>query len=672
MSLFYLLAVLVVLQRVSASNELATVEIMDEVDHDSGKMLEIEVDKPDSQITEGLGIFRINDSLLIPVEPVDQDTIVMAKLEEEITPMPTGSPKPSPSPTFVPSSTPTGTHRPSLHESAVPTESPAPSPFPTHVPSSHPTNDPTNSPTSDPTRKPSSSPTNSPSSSPSPTDRPSASPTSLPTEVPTEEPTNEPTGSLQPTFHPTTENPSFSPSENPTDLPSVYPSTTPESASFSSVLEITIGLHDTMGPKLRDLWETQTTEFIMQQWDSDMPPPEGIEMVVTDLQIVEQTDIPARRLKEDSRILHDAGLRVRFNVTADVTPGNPPEGFNFKNQAERPFLENYNMYIYRLHSAHVVFAGLVNPIQEVRSSTTDVEGPSSIVGIVVASMGSIVLAIGAGMYAINARKHGRGLGQPSNLAFHQLVGTDSNSTSQSPVNDEGKPLSPSTMEKGRGKSRYPKNVKSLIDEMIASNEYHSENENNSDLGAKLTKSVLGAHDKSRTIKSDQPAPRQGMRQGRPAALGSLCYSDDESNTSPKSVDLTPMSEPGSTKSNAHLGARPMNNMELDEFEIETSLTKDSVDSYDAQKRSGLYDIFAPSGPLGIVVDTTRDGPVVHSMKANSPLQGLVTPGDIIVGLDDMDTRSMTAATLTRLMAKRSSQSERKITLLAVDGTSALT
>jgi C-terminal processing protease CtpA/Prc len=84
------------------------------------------------------------------------------------------------------------------------------------------------------------------------------------------------------------------------------------------------------------------------------------------------------------------------------------------------------------------------------------------------------------------------------------------------------------------------------------------------------------------------------------------------------------------------------------------------------KRSGLYEVLAPPGPLGIVVDTTKDGPVIHSLKGTSTLLGLVGSGDLIVGLDDMDTRSMTAATLTRMMAKRSNQAERKITLLAVD------
>jgi C-terminal processing protease CtpA/Prc len=83
-------------------------------------------------------------------------------------------------------------------------------------------------------------------------------------------------------------------------------------------------------------------------------------------------------------------------------------------------------------------------------------------------------------------------------------------------------------------------------------------------------------------------------------------------------------------------------------------------------RGGLYDVFAPPGPIGIVVDTTKDGPAVHSLKRTSPMLGLINPGDLIVALDDIDARGMTAATLTQLMAKKSSQKERKITLQTVD------
>lgn len=109
----------------------------------------------------------------------------------------------------------------------------------------------------------------------------------------------------------------------------------------------------------------------------------------------------------------------------------------------------------------------------------------------------------------------------------------------------------------------------------------------------------------------------------------------------------------------NLGARAVAPEEKEKFEERSSYGSVS-------RRGGLYDVFAPSGPIGIVVDTTKHGPVVHSLKPTSPMLGLINPGDLIVGLDDMDTRSMTAASLTRLMARKSNQKERKITLLALD------
>ena len=92
-----------------------------------------------------------------------------------------------------------------------------------------------------------------------------------------------------------------------------------------------------------------------------------------------------------------------------------------------------------------------------------------------------------------------------------------------------------------------------------------------------------------------------------------------------------------------------------------------IQSYDsATTRGGLYDVFAPPGPIGIVVDTTKDGPAVHSLKRTSPMLGLINAGDLIIALDDVDTRGMTAATLTQMMARKATQKERKITLLSID------
>jgi hypothetical protein len=111
--------------------------------------------------------------------------------------------------------------------------------------------------------------------------------------------------------------------------------------------------------------------------------------------------------------------------------------------------------------------------------------------------------------------------------------------------------------------------------------------------------------------------------------------------------------------NFSLGARPLGETEQTQYKEKLSLDSTA-------ELAGLYDVFAPSGPIGIVVDTTKEGPSVHSLKSTSPMLGLINPGDLIIALDDEDTRNMTAATLTRLMAKKSRQKERKITLLAFE------
>jgi hypothetical protein len=76
-------------------------------------------------------------------------------------------------------------------------------------------------------------------------------------------------------------------------------------------------------------------------------------------------------------------------------------------------------------------------------------------------------------------------------------------------------------------------------------------------------------------------------------------------------------------------------------------------------------VLAPPGRLGVVIDTTLDGPVVHSVSRESPLEGTLFPGDIIVAIDDVDTRAMTASAITALMIRTANQ-RRKLTVLSED------
>jgi len=74
------------------------------------------------------------------------------------------------------------------------------------------------------------------------------------------------------------------------------------------------------------------------------------------------------------------------------------------------------------------------------------------------------------------------------------------------------------------------------------------------------------------------------------------------------------------------------------------------------------DCYAPPGKLNIVIHSTKDGPAVHTVKSGSSLEGHIFPGDLIISVDNVDTRSFTAEHVMKMMAAKSTQ-ERKITVL---------
>ena len=77
------------------------------------------------------------------------------------------------------------------------------------------------------------------------------------------------------------------------------------------------------------------------------------------------------------------------------------------------------------------------------------------------------------------------------------------------------------------------------------------------------------------------------------------------------------------------------------------------------------DCYAPPGKLHIVIHSTKDGPAVHTVKNGSSLEGHIFPGDLIISVDNVDTRSFTAEQVMKMMASKSAQ-ERKITVLHFD------
>ena len=78
-------------------------------------------------------------------------------------------------------------------------------------------------------------------------------------------------------------------------------------------------------------------------------------------------------------------------------------------------------------------------------------------------------------------------------------------------------------------------------------------------------------------------------------------------------------------------------------------------------------IQAPPGKLSIVIDTAKYGPIVHEVKAESPLQGMIIKGDRIIAIDDIDTTRLSATKVTNIVAEKCDM-QRKFTIARKVGT----
>ncbi|KAL7491523.1 hypothetical protein ACHAWT_001071 [Skeletonema menzelii] len=74
-------------------------------------------------------------------------------------------------------------------------------------------------------------------------------------------------------------------------------------------------------------------------------------------------------------------------------------------------------------------------------------------------------------------------------------------------------------------------------------------------------------------------------------------------------------------------------------------------------------INAPTGKLGVVIDTPNDEPIVHAVKDSSPIANKIQVGDKLIAVDEEDVTSMTAIQVSKLLARKSGQSVRKLTIV---------
>jgi len=79
-----------------------------------------------------------------------------------------------------------------------------------------------------------------------------------------------------------------------------------------------------------------------------------------------------------------------------------------------------------------------------------------------------------------------------------------------------------------------------------------------------------------------------------------------------------------------------------------------------------FEIIAPSGKLGVVIDTPYNGgnvPVVHAIKDTSVLADRVRIGDKLLSVDGQDTRNMSAIKVSKLISAKAMEPQRKLVFL---------
>ena len=81
------------------------------------------------------------------------------------------------------------------------------------------------------------------------------------------------------------------------------------------------------------------------------------------------------------------------------------------------------------------------------------------------------------------------------------------------------------------------------------------------------------------------------------------------------------------------------------------------------QKENYFDIYAPGGKLGVVIDTPNSGaPVVHNIKETCPIADQLRVGDKLIAVDDEDVRSMTAVKVSKLISQKSNNPTRKFTI----------
>lgn len=558
-------------------------------------------------------------------------------------------------------------------------ESPAPTPEPT-------SNDETSSPeptqkpreTEPPSDKPTRDPTpDEPEGTPSPVDEPAeelgedSSQPSVELFVETSVPSDA-TATPRPTIGSVTSFPSVSPSLFPSSAPtvSVQPTDAPSpmpvpSLSISDNVSVLIKpVSGVMSAGNTKHFETTAMSFLADLLFQLEQPIYNVDVTVTGGNILTQR----RRLQSDV-------LQVDMVVSGSFDPvsglAETEDDYSIGRVSRQFFTVQGNSFVRQLKDTDYAddysYFRSVSSVESVAVPGDDVTpagtpappgpapstGPGLAIGgiVAVALVGALVVALGVALFVNNMRKRRRN--DPLARNQESSFSTDNKKSSVSSAKKKSQKKKSSKRVKGPKNASPPVSPEKALSMKEApppvltiggpSSDRGSINRVDSDVNSDLqwgAESLIGAESNMSYAYSLE----DGIHQSPSAeSLGSgvNCKKDDETPV-PKEIPNV-SSDPSQEEDDD------------DELDIDKSWTPNSS--------SIVREITAPPGKLGVVLNTSEKGPVVQSIATGSPLEGMVWPGDVVVSIDGINAKRMSAASVNEYMSKNLFKS-RKLTIMS--------
>jgi len=582
-----------------------------------------------------------------------------------LTALPTGQPTSLSTPLSTSKPTETSSAQASKVPSQRPTESPTKPTPNTEEPSRRPTESPTKPipntlspslrPSARPTPQPTSQPTLQPSTKPptiAPSYWPSASPSLVKSQDPTPSGTLEPTMSPQPSMPPTisyqptdfpTDRSSAAPSISPSQAPSPAPSTAPSlMLQIGTVKQAQMRLIPFPDKELDDedesVWKTVTEAKITQHLRSDVINPP---MIVVDLtaNIVRQVNESNRRFLQQFNGGDSSSLLITFNVSiafrSEVDDYNADQfvydafdslvkkaEYIIELQEKSPTFDDVQLVQvtvqgYRPSPTETptltpILAPALSPIQAPTQAPPqkDKIGMAVIVGVSVFCAALIILII----LLFLRRRSGKNISED-----------DENENEETRASPNSKTVKVSTEILVEPQD----DVSTLGDPMFGQGGM-----------------IMGLMDKDEVTASvgdDYDYTKQYRNTRELLSVAGTTNTRDRIT----SEDMSKMSSVQST-SIGKLG-KMGGNLFADDASFEEQFS-------DPEER---FDVVAPAGKLGMVIDTPNGGiPVVHAIKETSVLADQARVGDRLLSVDGEDCTGMTAMQVSKLISLKSEKPAR--------------